>query len=117
MSLRPGLDSFWTSTLWRVGALAMWAYKLRRTNGPNFTWPIVMFSSALPERALARIGKIYVGKPLKLKNRKELIASLRPNFWQYLRSDNGDLPEAYIPARPAWGHPRTGAAVLAGRNS
>ncbi len=95
MSLRPGLDSWWVAMLWRVGALVMWACKLRRTNGPNFTWPLVMFSSAVPEALLDRMGKIYSGKPLKTKTRKELIASVRPNFWQYLRADNGDFPEGY----------------------
>jgi len=42
-------------------------------------------------------GKIYLGKPLKSKTRKELIANLRPNYLQYLRADNGDLPEGYTP--------------------
>ncbi len=97
LSMRPGLTTWWGPMAWRVGSLLMWLLKLRRSNGPNFTWPLVMFSSALPERLLERMGKIYIGKPLKTKTRKELIASLRHNYLQYLRPDNGDLPESYPP--------------------
>ena len=75
----------------------MWLYKLRRLNGPNFTYPLWMFSGAISEKNLHRLGKIYLGKPLQTKNRKELIASLKPKDWQYLRADNGDLPEGYVP--------------------
>lgn len=97
LSLRPGLATWWGPMAWRVGSLLMWLLKLRRSNGPNFTWPIMMFSSAIPEKTLERMGKIYIGKPLKTKTRKELIASLRPNYLQHLRPDNGDLPEGYTP--------------------
>ncbi|MFB3922261.1 MAG: radical SAM protein [Terriglobia bacterium] len=101
MNLRPGQYSWWGPTAWRVGSIAMWLYKLRRLNGPNFTWPLWMFSGALSEKTLARMGKIYVGKPLKTKTRKELIATLKPHYWQYLRADNGDLPDGYTPpAKP-----------------
>jgi hypothetical protein len=41
------------------------------------------------------MGKIYRGKPLKVKTRRELIASLKPKDWRYLRADNGDLPLEY----------------------
>lgn len=97
LSLRPGLGNWWSPMVWRFGALVMWLYRLRRMNGPNFTWPLLMFASAVPERWMARWGKIYLGKPLKTKTRKELIASLRPAFLQHLRADNGDLPGGYIP--------------------
>ena len=40
-----------------------------------------------------RCGKIHVGKPLESKSRRELIASLRPNYLKHLRADNGDLPD------------------------
>ena len=46
------------------------------------------------------MGKIYPGKPMKTKNRKELIASLKPKDWQYLRADNGDMPVDYAPSPP-----------------
>ena len=51
-----------------------------------------MFSGAISEKNLQRMGKIYRGKPLKVKTRAELIASLKPKDWQYLRADNGDVP-------------------------
>lgn len=97
MNLRPGQYSWWGPTAWRVGSIGMWLYKLRRLNGPNFTWPLWMFSGAISEKNLNRMGKIYVGKPLKTKTRRELIATLRPHDWQFLRADNGDLPEGYTP--------------------
>jgi hypothetical protein len=79
----------------------MWLWKLRRLNGPNFTWPIWMFSGIFSEKTLERMGKIYIGKPLKTKTRAELIASVKPHYLQYFRPDNGDLPEGYVPpARP-----------------
>jgi hypothetical protein len=105
MNLRPGQYSWWGPTAWRVGSIAMWLYKLRRLNGPNFTWPLWMFSGAISEKRLARMGKIYPGKPLKTKTRAELIASLRPKDWHYFRADNGDLPEAFT----------SGVAGIAGR--
>ncbi len=97
MNLRPGQYSWWGPTAWRVGSIAMWFYKLRRLNGPNFTYPLWMFSGALSEKTLARMGKIYAGKPLQTKSRKELIATLRPKDRQHLRADNGDLPDDYTP--------------------
>ena len=97
MNLRPGQYSWWAPTAWRVGAIALWMYKLRKLNGPNFKWPLLMFSSAVSEKMMARMGKIYTGKPLKVKTRKELIAGLKPHYLQYLREDNGDLPEGYVP--------------------
>ncbi|MDQ3665439.1 MAG: B12-binding domain-containing radical SAM protein [Acidobacteriota bacterium] len=97
MNLRPGQYSWWGPTAWRIGAIGMWLYKLRRLNGPNFTWPLWMFSGTISEKNLNRMGKIYLGKPLQIKTRKELIATLRPNDWQFLRADNGDLPEGFRP--------------------
>src|SRR5262245_11458714 len=94
-NLRHGLYSWWGPLVWRGGALALWLWKLRELNGPNFTWPLFMFSGVLPESLLAKMGKIYLGKPLQTKTRKELIQTIRPNQWQYLREDNGDLPEGW----------------------
>ncbi len=92
-NLRPGQYSWWGPLVWRSGALLMWLYRLRKLNGPNFTWPLMMFAGITPEGILQKIGKIHVGTPLVTKNRRELIASLRPNYWKHLRADNGDLPE------------------------
>jgi len=97
MNLRPGQYSWWGPLAWRVGSLGIWLNKLRRLNGPHFTWPLLMFSGAISEKNLQRMGKIYQGKPLKTKTRKELIASLKPKDWQFLRADNGDLPIDYVP--------------------
>jgi hypothetical protein len=95
MNLRPGQYSWWAPTAWRVGAIALWAWKLRKTNGPNFTYPMFMFASAMPEWLMGKMGKIYIGKPLKTKTRKELLATIKPHQWKYLREDNGDLPEGW----------------------
>jgi hypothetical protein len=37
MNLRPGQASWWGPTAWRVGAIALWAWKLRTLTGPGFT--------------------------------------------------------------------------------
>lgn len=93
MNLERALQSWWGPWAWRTGALVFWLTKLRKTNGPNFTWPLMMFAGALPERLLARMGKLYRGKPLPIKSRKELLATIKPQHWRYLRPDTGDLPE------------------------
>ncbi len=81
---------------WRAGSIFMWLYRLRKLNGPNYTWPLMMFAGVAPERALQAMGKIHAGKPLASKSRRELIATLRPNYLKHLRADNGDLPEGFI---------------------
>jgi hypothetical protein len=93
MNLRPGQYSWWGPTAWRVGSLGMWLYKLRRLNGPNFTYPLFMFSGAISEKRLERMGKIYIGKPMTAKNRRELLETLNPKMRKFLRADCGDLPE------------------------
>ena len=94
-NLRPGQYSWWGPSAWRIGSLVMWLTKLRRTNGRNFTWPLFMFASLMPEEWMERMGKIYVGKPLEIKTRKELLESIRPGYWKYLREDCGDLPDGW----------------------
>jgi radical SAM superfamily enzyme YgiQ (UPF0313 family) len=93
MNLGPGLYSWWGPTAWRLGAIALWLYKLRRMNGPAFTWPLLLFANAVPERLMERMGKIYVGRPLQVKSRRELLATIKPQHRKYLRADNGDLPD------------------------
>jgi hypothetical protein len=93
MNLRPGQQSWWAPTAWRVGALGLWAWRLRRLNGPGFTWPMLMFASALPESTMGRMGKIHIGRPLRIKTRRELLATVKPGQRQYLRADAGDVPE------------------------
>ncbi|MFZ3278938.1 MAG: hypothetical protein WA182_18725 [Candidatus Sulfotelmatobacter sp.] len=94
-NLRPGQYSWWGPLAWRAGSVFMWLYRLRKLNGPDFTWPLMMFAGVAPERVLERMGKIHVGKPLVTKDRRELIASLRPNYLKHLRADNGDLPKEF----------------------
>ena len=97
MNLRPGQNSWWGPTAWRVGALGLWAWKLRKLNGPGFTWPLFMFANAIPESVMARMGKIYIGKPFHVKTRKELLASVKPSMRQHLRPDTGDMPDIEVP--------------------
>lgn len=86
-NLYLGLYSWWGPMAWRFGAFLLWLFRLRRLNGPNFTWPLLMFSGAVPEWLTKRMGKIYVGKPLKTKCREELMESIRPAFSKYIRAD------------------------------
>jgi radical SAM superfamily enzyme YgiQ (UPF0313 family) len=93
MNLSPGLYSWWGPTAWRLGAIALWLFKLRRLNGPAFTWPLLLFANAVPERLMERMGKIYAGRPLQIKSRRELLATIKPQHRKYLRADNGDFPD------------------------
>jgi len=52
------------------------------------------------------MGKIYLGQPLAVKSRRELLASLRPNYLQHLRADNGDLPEGWMRHQDAMAGPK-----------
>ena len=45
-------------------------------------------------------GKLYKGQPIKVKTRAELLASIKPNYWEYLREDAGDIPAAPPPPAP-----------------
>ncbi len=100
-NLRPGQYSWWGPLAWKLGSLFMWAYRLRKLNGPNFTWPLLMFAGVLPEKVLGWLGRIYTGKPVHVKTRKELIATLKPHALRHLREDNGDLPEGFEPPPPS----------------
>jgi hypothetical protein len=95
MNLRPGQYSWWGPTAWRFGSIGLWLWKLRRLNGPKFTWPLLMFSGLFSEKRLGKMGKIYLGKPIRTKSRQELILSLKPDYRQYFRADNGDLPATF----------------------
>jgi hypothetical protein len=96
------LHSWWGPMAWRIGALFIWLWKLRKLNGPNFTWPLMLFASAVPEWLMAKMGKIYSGKPMAVKTRRELLATIKPQHWKYLRPDNGDLPKGWdaVPETP-----------------
>ena len=100
MNLRPGNASWWGPAAWRAGALALWAWRLRKLNGPGFTWPLFLFASALPERLMARMGKIHLGRPIKIKSRKELLETIKPHQREYLRADTGDGIQPRRPSGP-----------------
>ena len=74
----------------------------------------MMFAGVAPEKVLERIGKIHVGKPLVTKDRRELIASLRPNYLKHLRADNGDLPKEFSHGREGLPHQSQMDKVLGG---
>ena len=99
MNMRPGLYSWWGPLSFKIGGVALWATRLRKTNGRHFTWPMMMFCSALPENLLYATGRLYKGRPIRVKTRAELLASIKPGYWKYLREDAGDVPQA--PAPPA----------------
>ena len=101
MNLRPGQASWWAPTVWRLGAIGLWAWKLRKLNGPGFTWPMFLFASALPEWLMAKMGKIYLGKPLAIKTRKELLKTIKPSMRQFVRADTGDIPDDFASPPPA----------------
>ncbi len=104
MNLRPGQYSWWGPTAWRAGSIGMWLYKLRKLNGPNFTYPLLMFAGLFSEKRLAKMGKIYPGKPVDLLSRKELLATLKPKQRQFIREDTGDIPENYYAEQPQVNH-------------
>ncbi|MBP1624854.1 MAG: Radical domain protein [Acidobacteria bacterium] len=93
MNLRGAEFKWWVPAAWGLGAIGLWLFRLRKLNGPRFTWPLLLFSGTIPEKLMARMGKIYWGKPLKIKTRKELLETIRPNFWKHLRPDTGEIPD------------------------
>jgi radical SAM superfamily enzyme YgiQ (UPF0313 family) len=102
MNLRMAQFKWYAPYLWRAGALGLWLYRLRKLNGPKFTWPLLMFAGVLPERLMARTGRIYEGRPLEIKSRKALLDTVRAQYRKYLRQDAGDLdvPEREPALRP-----------------
>ena len=87
MNLRPGQNSWWAPTAWRLSALGLWLFRLRRLNGRDFTWPMLMFANVAPESMMGRFRKIYLGQPLRIKTRNELIETIKPVMRRHLRAD------------------------------
>jgi radical SAM superfamily enzyme YgiQ (UPF0313 family) len=77
---RIGLQSTWGKVSFGIGSLITWALRLRRVNGPNFTWPLMQFSGVIPESWLEQSGKVYRGRELPRRSREELLANLRPDW-------------------------------------
>ena len=50
---------------------------------------------------MAKMGKIYLGKPINVKTRKELLETIRPSLRHYVRTDTGDIPEDFASPAPA----------------
>jgi hypothetical protein len=61
---------------------------------------MLLFASALPEWLMEKMGKIYVGKPIHVKTRKELLRTIKPSMRQYVRTDTGDIPEDFASPPP-----------------
>jgi radical SAM superfamily enzyme YgiQ (UPF0313 family) len=104
LNIRFGLYSWWGPLSFRFGALFLWLTKLRKTNGPSFTWPLMMFSGVVPEWIMYATTRLYKGRPLPIKTRAELLASINRNYWKFLREDTGDTPR---PSPDAAGSSRT----------
>jgi radical SAM superfamily enzyme YgiQ (UPF0313 family) len=95
---RIGLQTTWGQLSFGAGALILWAGRLRRANGPNFTWPLVQFSGAVPERWLERTGRIYAGRPLARITRDDLLATVRPDWGKAIASARESTPVAGVRA-------------------
>lgn len=89
---RIGLQTTWGKLSFGIGALVLWAARLRRMNGPNFTWPLVQFSGVVPERWLERAGTIYGGRPLPRVTRDDLLATVRPDWRQAIAAARVGTP-------------------------
>ena len=80
----------------RVSALAVEA---AQDEWAGFHLAVADVHQHLPERLMEKMGKIYRGRPLAVKSRKELLATIKPQHWKYLREDNGDLPDGWEAAK------------------
>jgi radical SAM superfamily enzyme YgiQ (UPF0313 family) len=92
---RIGLQSTWGKLSFGIGAIVLWAARLRRANGANFTWPLFQFSGVVPERWLERAGAVYRGRPLARRTREDLLATVRPDWRRAI-----DAARAGAPAWP-----------------
>ncbi len=90
-----GLQSALGKVSFGLGSLILWATRLRRLNGPGFTWPLMQFSRLLPESLLHRTGRLYKGKPMCRVTRDELFKSIRPGWQQKITEvRSGEFAEA-----------------------
>src|SRR6266852_2406701 len=91
---RIGLQTTWGKLSFGAGALILWAARLRRVNGPNFTWPLVQFSGVVPEPWLERTRRIYGGRPLPRVTRDDLLATVRPDWREAIAAARASRPAA-----------------------
>jgi radical SAM superfamily enzyme YgiQ (UPF0313 family) len=80
-----GLQTRWGKVSFGLGSLVLWATRLRRVNGPNFTWPLMQFSKVVPEGWMHRTGRLYEGKPIPRVSRDELMTTVRPAWKEKMR--------------------------------
>jgi hypothetical protein len=98
MNLRPGQYSWWGTNGVARRIAGNVALQIATSEWSKLQLAVLdVLRAQSRRRTCQRMGKIYPGKPLQVKSRKELIASLKPKDWQYLRADNGDLPVEYVP--------------------
>ena len=78
MNLRPGQNSWWGRRR-GVGALGLWAWKLRKLNGPGFVAALHVRErhSGVADGA---DGQDLHRRPMAVKTRKELLASVKPSM-------------------------------------
>jgi radical SAM superfamily enzyme YgiQ (UPF0313 family) len=87
---RIGLQSTWGKVSFGVGSLITWAVRLRRVNGPNFTWPLMQFSGVVPEKWLEGSGRVYRGRELPRRSREELLANIRSDWKDAIARARGE---------------------------
>jgi len=90
MNLEPSSTTRWAPWAFRIGAIILWATRLRKTNGPNFFWPMMNFAGVGPEKWILKAGKLYAGKPIQIKTRKELLQTIRPKHRRFIPSDESE---------------------------
>jgi hypothetical protein len=90
MNLIPGSTTWWAPYLFRVGSLFLWAARLRKTNGPNFFWPLMNFAGIGPEKWVQKVGYLYQGRPIDIKTREQLLATIRPKHREFIPNEGPD---------------------------
>jgi len=98
MNLKHGLYAWWAPLSFRLGGAVVWATKLRKTNGPNFFWPMMNFVGPAPESWINRLGGLHTARPLEIKSREVLLSTIRPKLRKFLRDDVVDATET-LPLR------------------
>jgi radical SAM superfamily enzyme YgiQ (UPF0313 family) len=89
---RIGLQSTWGKLSFGIGALILWGTRLRRVNGPNFTWPLMQFSGIVPDGWLQRTGAIYSGRPLPRRTHADLLTTVRSDWRQAMDAARAGTP-------------------------
>jgi radical SAM superfamily enzyme YgiQ (UPF0313 family) len=89
ISASIALQSWWGPFAWSLGAFLFWAFRGRRVNGPNFTWPAMHFTRMIPSSITYRMGGLYRGKPLKILSRDELLDTVASKWKPYFADASG----------------------------